>query len=501
MQNITKKIKQINKSKLILFIAYLAVSLFFTLNHEPWRDEAQAWLIARDAGGIGGIFSLTGYEGSPALWQLILYPFASAGLPFTTIFVIHFILNTLTAFLLIFKSPFKIYQIALIIFGYYTLIEYNVIARSYILTYLGIVLFAINYNSILNKKNWLGFALAVFITSWSNLLGFIISILLSGYYLFINWRKLKTNWEIYSVIFLTIIFTSVVIQLIPPSDLGPHNSFLFSISLHEMIGAVLTFTNAFVGNLLDFFNIINGISPFLLLTYIISLLAILILLVLFFVGRKKPFILFFILTAILITFFYIQNLGSTSYRHCGIIYLIFVFVSWITYYDIKNKLQNFGFSILLFIGVLISLLNLFAYSRPFSNSMNVYDYLKVNDYISDNTFIATNKGAMTSVIIANLPLDTKIYSADLESYPTYIKWDTNYLLASNRSTDQIINSIITEFEKSNKENAVFIVSSYFIDNIPSYLGYSITKIKSYDGSFKYDEDFDIYYITREESLS
>ena len=31
-----------------LFLAYAAVTFVLTLRHEPWADELQAWLIARD---------------------------------------------------------------------------------------------------------------------------------------------------------------------------------------------------------------------------------------------------------------------------------------------------------------------------------------------------------------------------------------------------------------------------------------------------------------------
>jgi hypothetical protein len=49
--------------------------------HEPWRDEAQAWLISRDL-PILSIFRQMNYEGTPALWHIILVPFAKFGAPY-----------------------------------------------------------------------------------------------------------------------------------------------------------------------------------------------------------------------------------------------------------------------------------------------------------------------------------------------------------------------------------------------------------------------------------
>src|SRR4051812_40575150 len=48
--------------------------------HEPWFDEAQAWLIARDA-TLWEILGRMSYEGSPPLWHLLLAPLAKAGAP------------------------------------------------------------------------------------------------------------------------------------------------------------------------------------------------------------------------------------------------------------------------------------------------------------------------------------------------------------------------------------------------------------------------------------
>ena len=36
-------------SVIFIWISFLLLSLFVTYHHEPWADEAQAWLIARDS--------------------------------------------------------------------------------------------------------------------------------------------------------------------------------------------------------------------------------------------------------------------------------------------------------------------------------------------------------------------------------------------------------------------------------------------------------------------
>ena len=67
-----------------LCIAVTSVMISFLLipYHEIWRDEAQAWLIARDT-PLKDLFSVLKHEGHPAGWFLLLMPFAKAGLPAT----------------------------------------------------------------------------------------------------------------------------------------------------------------------------------------------------------------------------------------------------------------------------------------------------------------------------------------------------------------------------------------------------------------------------------
>lgn len=76
----------------ILLASVLACYTFgeviLALRHEPWRDESQAWLIARDA-SLSDLFGhVLSEEGHPALWYLLLMPFAKLGAPYQSMTVI-----------------------------------------------------------------------------------------------------------------------------------------------------------------------------------------------------------------------------------------------------------------------------------------------------------------------------------------------------------------------------------------------------------------------------
>ena len=115
--------------KILFFIFYILWVAVGIIHHEAWRDEGQAWLIARDLSWVQ-IFLNTGVEGHPFLWSYILKPFTS--LPFyPTLPMINAFFVFLGVFFLLFrlKLPFW-FAIPFIIFSplFY---EIPIIARSY----------------------------------------------------------------------------------------------------------------------------------------------------------------------------------------------------------------------------------------------------------------------------------------------------------------------------------------------------------------------------------
>ncbi|MBQ7782588.1 MAG: hypothetical protein IJ368_01325, partial [Oscillospiraceae bacterium] len=66
----------------LTYVIFIVLHIFTAFFHEPWYDEAQAWLIARDASYYDILFDIPHYEGHPPLWHLILSIPAKLGLPF-----------------------------------------------------------------------------------------------------------------------------------------------------------------------------------------------------------------------------------------------------------------------------------------------------------------------------------------------------------------------------------------------------------------------------------
>ncbi len=133
---------------LIILAAYAAVNGYLVSVHEPWRDEALAWTIARDLSPAGIIRQMS-VEGHPCLWYFLLLPLTRAGLPILSMCVLSCVLMVLAAAIFLWRSPFPGWLRALLLFTPLFTYMYPVISRSYALAFLFMVCLA-----ALEKKKW-----------------------------------------------------------------------------------------------------------------------------------------------------------------------------------------------------------------------------------------------------------------------------------------------------------------------------------------------------------
>ncbi len=125
---------------LLVLIPY-AVLLAFTISrHEPWFDEAQAWLLARDLGPLDLFLRYLRYEGHPGLWYSLLMIPAKLNAPYVTLSIISGLIAFLGVLVFVLYSPFPAWIKLLFPFSYFIVYQYAVVARSYVL--LPILLFA-----------------------------------------------------------------------------------------------------------------------------------------------------------------------------------------------------------------------------------------------------------------------------------------------------------------------------------------------------------------------
>jgi hypothetical protein len=116
---------------LIVTICFAVVCGVAVWHHEMWSDEAQAWLLARDATGLQDLLLRTQYERHPLLWHVLLYFLSRITIRPEAMQALHLAIAAGTVFLIARLAPFPKWARALLCFGYFPLYEYGVLARNY----------------------------------------------------------------------------------------------------------------------------------------------------------------------------------------------------------------------------------------------------------------------------------------------------------------------------------------------------------------------------------
>lgn len=99
--------------------------------HEPWRDEWQAWAIARASATPAELLTNLAYEGHPPLWYLLLWAPAQLGVGPVAMQALAWAAAVAAAALVLVKAPFPTWLKVLVVFGYPFAYEWAVVARGY----------------------------------------------------------------------------------------------------------------------------------------------------------------------------------------------------------------------------------------------------------------------------------------------------------------------------------------------------------------------------------
>jgi hypothetical protein len=139
---------------LIVWAVWAIVVLALIITHDPWRDELQAWGLARASGTpIDVIFNIR-HEGHPPTWYLLLWPVAKI-IPSTIgLQIVVFFVGVAATGITLLKMPVSLWLRSAIVFSYFPLFELGTISRSYSLTWL-LVVVALWLTNRTGTANWI----------------------------------------------------------------------------------------------------------------------------------------------------------------------------------------------------------------------------------------------------------------------------------------------------------------------------------------------------------
>ena len=120
-----------------LFLLDALLLCLATLRHTFWRDETQAWLIARDSSSLSDLIRNLHYESHPPLWHLLLYAITRLSWNPEWMKLPNLICAVAAAGMVLYCQRLSRMTRIGIAFSYLFLFEYGVIDRNYML---GVVL-------------------------------------------------------------------------------------------------------------------------------------------------------------------------------------------------------------------------------------------------------------------------------------------------------------------------------------------------------------------------
>lgn len=487
-------------------IVFLFVCGYGAIHHEMWRDEIQAWLLARDSASIFELFANMKYEGHPALWHLCLMPLSRINASPIMMQVFHLLIAATTVFLFTRYAPFNRLHKVLFAFGYFALYEYAIVARNYAIGVLLITIFCVLYRERYKRFLWIGIVLILLAHTSVHALIVTIAIgfaLMCEYFYFYCRKEdaLTENrlhiWIGFALIGFGIV--TAVLQLNPPADTGFAVGWNFKFTVQRMNNITKIITQAMLPSprsTMGFWGShqLNSYAFFqkirLLMCYVIVLWC-----VIRFLKRPTALLTYLIATIGLLAFFYVKYGGSI--RHHGFLFFTFVLASWI-YYDCPDI--NFPFSSIsrlaqwLFVPVFAVILVVhflggitairMDIEHIFSNGKRTAEYIKAQG--RQDMLMVGDTDFAVSTVVGYLEKD-KVFYAKGSRFGSFVRWDK--ARTHGVSNEGVVKEAQT-LSTQNSQDVLIIMNRALETSLVEQ--YQLTLLEKFTGSTIGDEGFHLY---------
>jgi hypothetical protein len=494
---------------ILVALVFLAAGGAAAWHHELWRDEVQAWLIARDNASLSDMIRFMRYDGHPCLWYLCLWIAAKVTHALAAVQVLHLTIAASTVYLFARVSPFSRVQKALFAFGYFPMFEYSVLCRNYAPGVFLLVAFCCLFPKRDKAFLWISVILFFLANTIAHML--IVTIVIAAVLAFDMALRRKASeggcecpaWK--RAAGFTIIGAGIllsVLQVIPPPDGGFARLWTWGIDFRMMGQTVSTVARAYfpVPQVQCHFWI-SPLFPekFPLFLRFESWFALALVCGTAFVLSRKPVVLAFYLggTLALWLFFYTKYFGFL--RHHGFLFILFVASAWLywigpppprprTIFERWSAAAEKWFrpavTVLFGIHVAGAAIALSMDCRhPFSHGKTVAEYI-----IRENMRDRLMAGHMDSNAVSVLGyLDGKKMF-----YPQALGFGS-FVVMNLKHNPAVCDSTIVERVKDlavrSKQDVLFIVHYPLSFSDPC-----IKPVKEFTGSIVQDEDFYLYEV-------
>lgn len=363
MRLLTMQYKSYDKKlNIVVLFTYSILLLFVIYFHEPWYDEAQSWLIARDASYYDMLFYIPHYEGHPPFWWLLLSIPAKLGLPYElSLKSIQFLFSSIATYLIVFKSPFPSKIRLLLPFTYFPFYQYGVQARPYSIMLCILCSCAITWKH--RNKKPLRFCLTLMLLCLTSAYGIILSCGIAISWTFealLDKTLFKNRCRFFSLLALLVVGIISIIMLIPAVDSYANDYPSFAKTTRPFI-RLLLFVFCFPSEVS-----FTSYAPDIHIWYYIPswkqiivmfLISSLIWGIVIVIGYKRKTIQYFLAPFCIFALF--SSFKYFCMHHIGILFMLLIFFFWISWpvngIVFRNIIVRFFLNCFIMISIIISI--------------------------------------------------------------------------------------------------------------------------------------------------
>lgn len=154
---------------------YAVLLAIVSWKHTFWRDEAQAWLIARSSTSLASVVHNVRYEGHPPLWHFLLYLISRFTWNPEWMKVPNYLFSVGAAVLILSAAKVPAWVRIGFVFSYFMLFEYAVVDRNYMI---GVMLLAAALTFCKNDASGMKTSAALSLAALTSLPALIVALCL-----------------------------------------------------------------------------------------------------------------------------------------------------------------------------------------------------------------------------------------------------------------------------------------------------------------------------------
>ena len=413
----------------LVFAAYLCIAIFAGIHHEPWADEAQSWLIARDNHSLIDLLRAVKYEGTLPTWHLLNKVFQLAGLDYAHLFVIPLIFSAIGVILLFFTDA-PLWAKVMLPFSFFVVYQNAVVARQYSMVFPAMMLIVILYKKRFEMP--VRYHLALLLLALTSSYGVVIS---CSFMLwdFIGMVRKMFNDPLHKKTIIPFFATALVIGVMSYLSLPPEDCSMMLTQFSFPQNA----TNALL------FNIDNSIAQYVFLAFV------LILLIYYFRHKLVQFLVLFAPLVIFMCVVY-QREWHMTYLFCHIVSLMIIFKDDFKKTDkpvekTGNLIAGGLVTVLLAVQCFTGFYSVYYdYRYVYSGSHEIAEFIK--PYVESGAVI--NRIGFDAISVAPY-FEPGMYSNDVYGKGYYI-W--SHSVPNGVLSEEYPDILITEHEKDKFEN-------------------------------------------------